>query len=297
MANDRVDFVTPVGRIVQGDCWEPNTTDMDGNPLVVKAGANAGQPRVQYFVGLAIPKTSTLFPALQSAIMGAAASFFPTLFPGGQCTSPEFAFKVMDGDDTRVDTEGKRYCDKEGFAGHWILKLTNGFEIKCWTKGLGSRIENPEQLKRGYFVRAAGDISSNKSSQKPGVFLNVKAIELIGHGDEIGGGDSSHLFSEAAITEIPAGCSDVPLAPVGGFGAPAGFGQAAPQAAAPQAPAGFGQQAPAPAHDFLQAPGAGAQTPQEAKWTLPDGKAYTRAQLSNWTPEQFATLGEPDLPF
>ena len=44
MAKDLVEILTPVGRIVQGSCFEAKTHDLQGNPLVVKTGPNAGQP-------------------------------------------------------------------------------------------------------------------------------------------------------------------------------------------------------------------------------------------------------------
>ena len=49
-------ILTPVGRLVQGDCFEPQTTDAEGKPLLIKNGPNAGQPRVEYFMAIAVPK-------------------------------------------------------------------------------------------------------------------------------------------------------------------------------------------------------------------------------------------------
>jgi hypothetical protein len=50
------EILTPVGRLVQGSLYNPNTTDAENRPLVFKSGANAGQPRVDYYFGLAIAK-------------------------------------------------------------------------------------------------------------------------------------------------------------------------------------------------------------------------------------------------
>jgi len=52
----KVNITSPVGRIVMGSLYDPSTTDAEGKPLVVKTGPNAGQPRVNYFFALAIPK-------------------------------------------------------------------------------------------------------------------------------------------------------------------------------------------------------------------------------------------------
>ena len=54
---DRVNIVTPVGRLVMGSLYKPSTKDADGNPLVYKTGLKAGQARSNYFLALAIPKT------------------------------------------------------------------------------------------------------------------------------------------------------------------------------------------------------------------------------------------------
>ena len=49
-------FTTPVGRLLMGSLYNPQTTDMEGNPLVIRSGPNAGQPKVQYFFAVGIPK-------------------------------------------------------------------------------------------------------------------------------------------------------------------------------------------------------------------------------------------------
>src|ERR1700709_118294 len=55
-AQKRISVLFPVGRFVGGDLYTPNDKDVDGNPLLVKQGPNKGQPTVQYFCAVAIPK-------------------------------------------------------------------------------------------------------------------------------------------------------------------------------------------------------------------------------------------------
>ena len=42
----RTNFTTPVGRLVMGSLYKPQTTDADGKPLVVKSGPNAGDTQI-----------------------------------------------------------------------------------------------------------------------------------------------------------------------------------------------------------------------------------------------------------
>ena len=56
--SEAISLLTPIGRMVAGSMYKPNDKAFDGSPLVVKSGPNAGQPRVEYYFGLAIPKGS-----------------------------------------------------------------------------------------------------------------------------------------------------------------------------------------------------------------------------------------------
>jgi hypothetical protein len=46
----------PIGRLVWGSCYEAQTKNFDGTPLVIKTGPDAGKPTVKYAFGVAIPK-------------------------------------------------------------------------------------------------------------------------------------------------------------------------------------------------------------------------------------------------
>ena len=107
MTTERIDLLTPVGRLVQGSPFEPQTTDAEGRPLVIKTGPNTGQPRVDYFMAIAIPKTDPGWPELWAKIQATAKRDFPSLFDAaGACINPAFAFKVVDGDSTVPNQKG-----------------------------------------------------------------------------------------------------------------------------------------------------------------------------------------------
>ncbi len=169
-------FTTPVGRLVQGDVFRPRDRDQQGNPLTVKTGPNAGQPRVDYFIALAIPKTDPQWPAF-NALLDAEAK---AAWPQGQHASPKFSNKIADGDG--LDDNGKPNSEKPGFAGCWVVKFSSGFAPALWarSKVLPEHLRGPDPegfiqvtdpsvLKRGYYIRVAGNVASNQNQQRPGM--------------------------------------------------------------------------------------------------------------------------------
>ena len=247
------EFLTPVGRIVQGDCFKSNTKDAEGKPLVIKNGPNAGQPRVEYFISLAVPKTDSGYNDVYNTIVSEARIEFPTLFDEqGNCINPSFAFKITDGDSQVPNSKGVKPCDREGFAGHWVFSFSNGFAPTCYTTGGKEIIVDPDMMKRGYYARVYASVKGNGSIQQPGVFLNHNMVELIGHGEEIKSGpDASAIFGGTPAANIPAAASTTPVAP---------------SAAIAQTPV-------APAHDFVTPPA------PEIKYLDANGKAWTADQL------------------
>ena len=194
-------FTTPVGRLVQGSVFTGQDKDRDGNPLVYKRGANAGQPRTSYFIAIAISKTDPGWPALEAQIKAVAKAGFPTLFNAdGTCLRPDFAFKIIDGDSAVPDQRGHAPNTKTGFPGHWVLRMTSGFAPKVFDSSNRPLID-PESIKRGYYIRVAGGIKANGDTAKPGVYLNFNMVRLERTGEEIVSGPSAEdVFGDAAPT-------------------------------------------------------------------------------------------------
>lgn len=257
----------PVGRMVMGSLYKPNTTDFEGKPLVIKTGPNAGKPRVQYFMALAIPKgterhwAETTWGAKIWAIGHQA-------FPQAAQRS-DFAWKVADGD-SQVPGKGdkaRRPCDNEGWPGHWVLKLSQGFAPAIY------RFENnqwiPETtenfVKPGHFVEVSFNVDGNESQGNPGVYLNLSMVGFRAFGPEINFGPD---VTEAGFGQapLPAGASLTPPASTVPPPAPAAAGPGgyppppAPQQAAPPVPVypnpGFLQMPPPPVP--TQSPNTGA---------------------------------------
>lgn len=293
-------FLTPVGRLVQGDLFEAQTKDAQGNLRVVKKGPNMGQPNPQYFIAVAFAKNDPAWPAFFAILDRVARAGFPNLFPNPQqgCVHPGFAWKVVDGDG--VDSSGKPNSAKEGFAGHWVVRFASSYAPRCFHKGQYApheQITDPKLIRRGFYVRVAGSVAGNGEAQKPGLYVNLDMVELSGYGPEIvSGPDAAEAFGGTAA-QLPPGASPTPMAtptPGPGMTAP-------PMTAAPGA--GPGMVAPpmtgAPAvGPGVAAPGVGVAppvTPNTAYMTPPPQPARQMTAAANgMTYEQAIGLGWTD---
>jgi hypothetical protein len=271
-------ILTPVGRIVAGDCFKGSDKDANGNPRTIKSGPNAGQPTTQYFIGLAIAKTDPGWPALEQAIDAAAREAFPSLFDAaGKCVRPDFARKIVDGDSQIPNQNNKRPCDKEGYPGHWVVSFSTSFAPGCYTKGGAERIMDTTAIKKGDYVRVDGSVKGNDNAQKPGVFLNHNMVEFCGHGTEIVSvPDAAAVFGGAPVTALPAGASEIPTAPTT---PPVAGGPGSATAAVQPAPDFLNGPAISPAVTGAVLPTAPAPAPVAETKYLFNGVAYTKAQL------------------
>lgn len=107
---------SPIGRLVQGDVFTMQTKDKAGQPLVVKTGANKGQPTQRAFIAIAVPKQlqdtrpgspthgqmvdNWEFAEYYAQLYAEARQSYPQLFTSadGRCSHPRFAWKFSDGD-------------------------------------------------------------------------------------------------------------------------------------------------------------------------------------------------------
>lgn len=207
------DFLTPSGRIVQGDPFEAQTKNMQGQPLVTQSG----QPTQRYFIAVAFRKDDPLFPAFYQKAQDCARASFPALFNAqGQCTHPRFSWKIVDGDG--VDDNGKPNANKEGFAGHWVVKFSSSFAPRCYHAGHYApheQIQDPKAIQRGYYVRVAGTMEGNDQPNKPGLYMNLGMVELVMARPDLiiqSGPDAASVFGGSAPA-LPAGIPAAPSLP------------------------------------------------------------------------------------
>jgi hypothetical protein len=224
-ATQSMPFTTPVGRIVQGDCYNVQLNDQKGVPRVFKSGAKIGQPAPQQFIVLAVPKLvngveNPDYQAWYSQVHAVASQAWPQFFANGQCTNPNFAWKVRDGDG--VDTQGQPLASKTGFAGHWIISLTRNVgeigPIQTVQNVNGAYVNTTadKPVRPGNWVRVAGSVRGNDSLQTPGLYMNVDMVEFVGcdpSGEITYGPDASKAFGTPAFV-MPSHISTTPLTPV-----------------------------------------------------------------------------------
>jgi hypothetical protein len=267
------EYLFATGRLVQGDVFEPQTKNMNGGPLTNLRG----EPKIQYFIAVACPKSDPKTVATYQRIQEIAVAGFP----GGETQLPNFAWKVLDGDQHPNNT-------KIGFPGCYVFRLATGFQPKAYTQGGASQIVDPAQIKRGYFIRAAFTCAPNGNQKKPGVYLNTELVELIGYGEEINNGpDAAALLGAAGVAVLPAGASATPVAGGAPIQPPAqtsSAGMPPAQTSSAQAPAAPPvPPAPiAPAPDFLTPP---VLTEKAA------GMSYQQFIDAGWTDEMLKQNG------
>jgi hypothetical protein len=212
-------ILLPVARLIMGDVYDPNDRDADGNPLVIKNGPNAGQPRVDFFMGVAIQKTRGVTDWRQTEwgapIFAEGAAAFPQ-----QHLARGFAWKVEDGDSQEPNTRGHKICDREGARGHWVVRLGGGYAPRLFTregneyKQLPSGRETPAEarvLKLGHYVQCQVTVEGNRSQQRPGLYLNHSMVLHVGYGPEIIVGPRAADVFGAAPAALPPGASATPV--------------------------------------------------------------------------------------
>jgi hypothetical protein len=206
-----INITSPVGRIVSGSLYKPNNKDFDGNPLVTKTGPNAGQPRVVYYFGLAIPKGTEKHWA--ETEWGAKIwQVGHTAFPQA-AQRPDFAWKITDGDSQVPNKRNRRACDTEGYAGNWVLRFSGGYAPKVYVQENGAMtlVTEEDYVKPGYWVQVAFNVDGNGNQKNSGVYLNHSMVCFRAYGQEIISGPDVNEAGFGAAP-LPPGASLTPTA-------------------------------------------------------------------------------------
>lgn len=283
-----IELWTPVGRLVTGDVFKSRTTDLDGKPLVVKNGPNAGQQREEYYFGLAIAKNDPMLPGMIKQLTDLARAEWPRHFdPQGNLIARDFSFKWVDGDSTVANKKLKRPCDNEGWPGHIVFHFSTSIKPKCYLRDKavdGAELSDPQSIKRGYYVQVNFVAKSNGSTESPGLYLNPRFVLMCGFGEEIVGGlDVASTLASLPPANLPPGASATPLAnPNPGAHLPPATG--VPGTLAAPTPPPVPGVAPPPDTGFARGP-VRTMTPKA------NGATYEQYKTAGWTDEQMVAGG------
>jgi hypothetical protein len=282
-----INITLPPGRLVRGSLYKPTTTDMQGNPLVVKNGQNAGQPREDWYCEIAISKAGEQHWAHTTwgkDLYQVGATDFPQAVQ-----RQDFAWKVIDGDSTAMNQGNKVYRDIPGYAGCWVVRLSSGYKSPLFTGQAGAWVQQPQEdfVKLGDFIQAAVTIKGNGQAQKPGVYINHSMFAFIGYGQRIVSGPDANSagFGQAPL---PPGVMATPPA-----GAPMPAAPSTPPIPGmPPAPGAPAPIMPPPAAPAPAAPPLPAAAPADPLVGVP-GAAHTVASLraAGWTDDQIVAGG------
>ncbi len=266
---DRTPILFEVSRWVTGDMHElKDKTDNNKRPRVYDAThKKAGQVMQECYFGIAIAKapgqthwalkptnwdqTHPNVPYWGEVIWMAGNAAWPALCnnPQKYITLPTFAWKIEDGDDTTPKGEKQtRNCDKPGHPGCWIVHLKTWKVPDLYTQYGDSVITDRSTVKRGAYVRVAGDVQGNGQNGKPGVYINHDKVAYVPteNEEEIrgnGGVDARTAFGGGVA--LPSGVVAKPNAFTGAPSLPGSAGALPPAGlpatgvALPGAPAGL----------------------------------------------------------
>ena len=303
-----MEFTTPVGKLVQGDCFKGSTTNQDGTPRTIKTGPNKGNPTTSYFFAVAYPKLlangapNEPFYKLYREIIDVARAGYPQLFTGpvdgftGKPGSvrPTMSYKVIDGDG--VDENGVQNNTKPGFAGCYVIRFGGQYAPKCFELGkfrLDQQLQDPARVKKGYLVSVSGTCEPNIGSDKPGVYMNGNLVCLVATCPDseviTNGPDADAAFKGLDVTALPAGYVAGATAATAPGLPPAGGLPPAPASTAPGLPPVTGGLPPAPAPAAsLPAPPAG---PQLTPAGIASGYTYDQYKAAGYNDDLLRSKG------
>lgn len=261
------EITTPPGRLVMGDLYEGQTTDMHGNPLTDKKG----NPRTEYFFAQAIPKGSeshwkeTPWGKLIWEVG-------ERNWQSGQLNHRDFSWKILDGDSEEQDSKGNCLKNRDGCAGCWVLKFNSGFASKIFNEDGTKPLLEKDHVKPGSYIQVFGTVKSNNQPKNPGIYLNHVYVAFSAFGDPIAfdGKDAKAVGFGGA--PLPPGASKTPASSF----SPAPAPTAAPAAVTPP---------PAPE------PHTGILNPPARQMTDKAQASYEDYIKAGWTDQQLIDSG------
>lgn len=198
----------PIGRLVMGSLYKAQDKDRNtGKPFI----DDKGKPYFKHYIALAIPKGTEQHWS-QTEWGKKIYEIAHKGFPGGQAQSPSFSWKIVDGDSTVPNGNGRKPCESEGHAGHWIVNFTNRFSSPILCADNGALLNKPEDfIKLGDYIHVYGNIKENSNQQKPGVYINHTHVAFIGYGERIVASSTIDPTTIGFGGALPVGASKTPV--------------------------------------------------------------------------------------
>lgn len=263
-------FTTPVARLVGGSVSKAREVmGNDGKPRLNQDG----KPTLDYSFGVAIPKTPGVTHWSQEAWGAPIYQLAQQSWPNGESQRQDFSWKITDGDSTIPNKRGKKPCDQEGYAGHWVIWYSGMMPPRYYTM-IGSNepqvLADPSVIENGYYVQVYGNTRSNAPSQSPGMYMNHSMVCLIAYGERIVSGPD---VSQAGFgtSALPPGASVTPPAAF----TPPGVPPAQPAIVTPPVVV-----APAPA---ILTPPVPPAAPAKQLTAAANGATYEQLIAAGWT--------------
>ena len=290
MAKSYIDLLLPVGRMVFGDV-NKGRQRTDSKTGALRTNQD-GTPMLDFTAGVAIRKAGETHWS-QTAWGQVIHQHGQKEWPNGQWQHRDFSWKIIDGDSQEVNKKGKRPCDQEGYAGHWIVVCSNG-QAPQLTDRMGKQaLTDRSPVVPGRYVQPFVSIAGNESQDSPGVYLNLKILAYSAWGEEIVSSNapdpSTVGFGQGAL---PPGASEIPMGQAVGTPAAAAPAPSTPASAAPApiphavAPAAGFSNGPAVAPPPAAAPAPIAPPPQPVKRMTPKATTTYEAYVAaGWTDE------------
>ena len=204
-------FITPLGRHVYGDLFKGDDKGFQNQPNPIDP--ETGKPTLKWAFGFAIEKTNPDLPAFIQTLQ----QEWQAAWPRGEynqkltATTPAFSNKIVDGD-------AAEYKDKPGYAGCIVVKFESKYPPSVYAPDGQRVITNPEELKRGYYFKVMGSITTNGNTAKPGMKMYHNKLLFCYAGEEIKGSSGFNVDAAGGAGEYrPAGAVD-PNANPAGFG-------------------------------------------------------------------------------
>ena len=287
-------ILIPLARVVSGDLYKlKQKTDNQGKPKFKDAAGT--EPNMHCTTGLAVKKEGEARwedTAWGREIVRIATEEQPVLSKN----PANFAWKVSDGDSTVPNKNQKVYAKNDNYRGHWLLWCSNGW-LPAIVNPDGTPCYSPVPgaIYPGAYVRVKIEVSPH-AGQSPGVYLNHRAVALLGDGVRIAAEVDTSDFASAPVV-LPAGATAV-AAPVSEFaiGTPApiwvrdvtSWATPAPTPSAPQTPVKPNAEFMAPTPPAAPAPAAPSGPVMTPK---ANGATYESFRAANWTDAQLREHG------